>query len=159
MIRPYSPADLETLREMTVIAFDGTSVDQNIENLVGEIGGRDWRWRKARVVDTDAEANPEGILVYEEDGRILGYIACRIDSDSKIGWISNMAVLPSYQGRGIGKALMTACFDYLEASGMDAAKIETLEQNRVGPTFYPRVGFREVSRQIHYILPLKERKI
>jgi hypothetical protein len=34
------------------------------------------------------------------------------------------------------------------------AKIETLEQNARGQALYPRFGFREVARQIHYVMSL-----
>ena len=159
MIRTYRPSDLDAIREITVICFDGTSIDQNIEKIFGKIGGKDWRWRKARTADADARVNPEGIFVYEDGGKAAGYIATRIDPESKIGWVSNLAVLPDYQGKGIGKALMAAALDSFEAGGMQMAKIEVLEQNAVGPIFYPRAGFREVARQIHYIMPLKDRKL
>ena len=49
---------------------------------------------------------------------------------------------------------MQAALDYLRASGMRYAKIETLEQNRKGQAFYPSVGFQEVARQIHYLMRL-----
>ena len=37
---------------------------------------------------------------------------------------------------------------------MHMAKIETLEQTPVGTTFYPKMGFTEIARQIHYVQPL-----
>jgi len=42
---------------------------------------------------------------------------------------------------------------------MKMAKIEALDQNPVAPAFYPRAGFQEVARQIHYAMPLKNRRI
>ncbi len=37
---------------------------------------------------------------------------------------------------------------------MVTAKIETLEQNATAASLFPKLGFREVARQIHYIKPL-----
>ena len=37
---------------------------------------------------------------------------------------------------------------------MQAAKIETLEQNLVGQALYPSLGFKEVARQVHYAMRL-----
>ena len=159
MTRTYRPSDLDTLREITRICFDGISVDQRIENAFGRIGETDWRWRKASHIDADARANPEGIFVYEENGTVAGYITTRIDPDTRIGSIPNLAVLPQHQGKGIGKALMAAALDYFETSGMVLARIETLDQNEIGTVFYPRTGFQEVARQIHYAMPLKNRKL
>ena len=154
MIRPYRPSDLERLKEITVVCFDGVSIDQNIEREVGLINGRDWRWRKARHIDADAAAHPDGIFVFEEDGEIWGYVTSRIDTESRVGSIPNIAVLPGRQGRGAGRALMDAVLAYLKAAGMEYVRIETLNQNPIGSAFYPSAGFQEVARQIHYVKKL-----
>lgn len=155
MIRKYREQDREILKEITIICFDGVSIDQNIESMFGRIGGRTWQWRKKRHIDADIDANPNGIFVAEANGEVVGYITTRVDAESKIGWIPNMAVLPAYQGQGIGKKLMQVALDYLRQKGMEYAKIETLDQNEIGKRFYPKTGFREVARQIHYLMPLK----
>ncbi len=41
-----------------------------------------------------------------------------------------------------------------KSEGMEYARIETLEQNAVGQHFYPKLGFKEVSRQILYMMPI-----
>lgn len=151
MIRKYRPEDLPRLREITILGFDGVSIDQNIERLFGPIGGTDWKFRKARHIDWDAQANPDGIFVWEADGEVVGFIATGVDAQTKIGGIPNMAVRPDHQGRGIGKALMQVALDCLKAAGMGYVRIETLEQNEIGRAFYPKAGFVEVARQIHYI--------
>ena len=61
-IRAYTNSDLEPLRQITAICFDGVSIDQNMEKLFGEIAGKDWRWRKMRHIDADAAANGDGIF-------------------------------------------------------------------------------------------------
>ena len=168
MIRKYRSEDLEALKEITVICFDGVSIDQNIEKKFGQVvhncasssfADTDWKARKAKHIDADVAANADGIFVSEEAGKVTGYITTRIDRESKIGGIPNLAVLPEYQGKGIGKALMKAAFDYFEEQEMAIAKIETLDQNPVGQHFYPRSGFTEVARQIHYAMPLTDRKV
>lgn len=155
MIRAYCSKDLEALKEITAICFAGVSIDRNLEEQFGSIGGRDWRWRKLRHIDADVAGNhARGVFVYELDGQVIGYITTRVDAESKIGWIPNMAVLPDHQGQGIGKKLIQAALDYLRQQNMECAKIETLEQNRIGSRFYPDVGFQEVARQIHYAMRL-----
>lgn len=154
MIRKFRVADLERLKEITVIGFEGVSIDHGMEKRFGVIGGKDWKWRKARSIRWDADANPDGIFVYEVQGVVVGYITTRLDPESRIGWIPNLAIHTSYQGQEIGKALMQAALDYLRACGMLYAKIETLEQNAKGRKFYPSVGFQEVARQIHYLMKL-----
>lgn len=155
MIRPFCPEDLDRLKEITAICFDGVSIDRNIEEKFGPIGEQDWRFRKLRHIDADvAGDHARGVFVVEEDGQVLGYITTRLDRDSRIGWIPNLAVDPATQGRGLGRQLMEHALEYLRAEGMEAAKIETLEQNPVGSQFYPDMGFEEVGRQIHYLMRL-----
>jgi ribosomal protein S18 acetylase RimI-like enzyme len=153
-IRRFRPSDLETLKTITAICFDGVSIDQNIERLYGLVHGRDWRWRKKRHIDDDAEINAAGIIVAEVDGQIVGYVSTRVDPASRIGGIPNFAVLPAFQQRGIGRRLLEEAVAYLAAQGMIYARIETLDQNDVGAHFYPDFGFQEVARQIHYIMPI-----
>ena len=153
-IRPFRPSDLETLKTITAICFDGVSIDQNIEQLHGLIHGKDWRWRKKRHIDDDAAVNAAGILVAEVDGQIVGYISSRVDPATRIGGIPNFAVLPAFQQHGIGRRLLEEAVAYLAAEGMTYARIETLDQNDIGAHFYPDFGFQEVARQINYIMPI-----
>ena len=155
-IRHYRPSDLETLKTITAICFEGVSIDQNIEKLYGLIDGKDWKWRKKRHIDADAEIHAPGILVAEADGQVVGYISTRIDPATKVGGIPNYAVLPAYQKQGIGRKLLEAAVAYLVSEGMRYARIETLAQNEVGTRFYPQFGFQEVARQFHYVMPIGE---
>ena len=155
MIRRYREADRAILMEITITCFPKVSIDRNIEDRFGTVGGKDWTWRKKRQIEADIEACPEGILVAEIDGSVVGYVISRLEPESKIGHINNMAVLPACQGRGLGKQLMQAALDQFRQKGMELARIETLEQNEVGSSFYPKAGFVEVARQIHYAMPLK----
>ncbi len=154
MIRRYREADRAILMEITITCFPKVSIDRNIEDRFGTVGGKDWTWRKKREIEADISACPEGILVAEMDGNVVGYITCRLDLESRVGHISNMAVLPACQGRGLGKQLMQAALDNFRQKGMELARIETLAQNEVGARFYPKAGFVEVARQIHYAMPL-----
>ena len=153
-IRPYRDGDLAALREITVASFKDSSVDAKIEEAFGPINGTDWAWRKARHLDVDVEANADGILVAEAAGRPVGYITSRYDRDTRVGWIPNLAVLPEFQGQGVGKKLMQACLDRMRTRGMRYAKIETMDTNQRGERFYRQVGFREVTRIIHLFAEL-----
>src|SRR5437588_12258621 len=113
-IRPYREEDRERLKEITIAAFPGVSIDRLIEERFGVLNGVDWAARKRQSIDADCEAHPAGILVAEaEEGQqVVGYITTRLNHDSRLGWIPNMAVDPACQGAGIGKQLMQAALDY-----------------------------------------------
>jgi ribosomal protein S18 acetylase RimI-like enzyme len=95
MIRRYREADRAILMEITITCFPKVSIDRNIEDRFGTVGGKDWTWRKKRQIEADIEACPEGILVAEIDGSVVGYVISRLEPESKIGHINNMAVLPA----------------------------------------------------------------
>ena len=149
-IRRFQPADLPALRRLTVEGFEGLAIDQNVEKQLGVLGGRDWRWRKARHVDEDCEANPMGVFVAEENGTVLGWISTRLDRDSRKGRIPNLAVDKLARGRGIGRQLIEHALAYFRREGMTFVMIETMVNNPVGQHLYPSCGFVEAGRQIHY---------
>lgn len=158
-IRPFRRDDLPTLNEITVEAFDGVSIDQGIERSLGLVNGRDWKWRKARHLDEDVDRDPEGVFVIEDAGRIVGFISTWRDREAGIGHIPNLAFIPEYRGRGLGRELIEYALDHFRRSGLTHAKIETLEQNAVGKHLYQSLGFEEVARQVHFISALDERGV
>lgn len=153
-IRPYLPSDLPTLQQITVAAFDGIAMDQTIEERWGALGGRDWRWRKARHIEQDCTANPGGVFVAEEEGRIVGYITTVLDREAGKGRIPNFAVDAAVRGRGLGRQLIEYALEYFRREGLDFATIETMTHNPIGQHLYPACGFQEIGRQIHYAMKL-----
>jgi ribosomal protein S18 acetylase RimI-like enzyme len=153
-IRPYQPSDRARILDITEVCFEPVSIDRNIERKFGPIGGRDWAWRKRRAVAAELDGNPQNIFVADMDGACAGYVTTRIDTETKIGVIPNLAVDPAFQKHGLGRKLIDTAVAHARAQGMLFLKIETLDQNAVGARFYPAYGFTEVARQIHYVMPL-----
>ncbi len=155
-IRPYREEDREIIRELTVRAFEGVSIDHNIDERLGPIAGRDWRWRKARDVDRDIDNLGATLAVAVDDATdaVIGYVTMQCDDQTLIGWIHNLVVSETARGRGLGRELIEHALGHFRSAGMTVAKIETLEQNPIGRHLYPSTGFIEVARQIHYALPL-----
>lgn len=153
-IRLYQTSDLDELKRITIEGFEGIAIDQNVERELGVVGGHDWRWRKARHVDEDIEANPNGVFVAEADGKVLGYISTRLDPEAGKGRIPNLAVDKAARGGGIGRRLIEHALEYFRREGMAFAMIETMANNPVGQHLYPSCGFVETGRQIHFAVKL-----
>jgi ribosomal protein S18 acetylase RimI-like enzyme len=153
-IRPYQPADLPTLKAITVEAFTGVSIDEGMEKVYGLINGHDWKWRKARHLDDDAARDPLGIFVAEDEGKPVGYITTWIDREAGIGHIPNLAIDAGCRGKGLGRQLIEHAMAHFRRAGLPYAKIETLAQNAVGNHLYRDLGFQEVARQVHLLASL-----
>src|SRR5207248_1339657 len=126
----------------------------NIDKHFGPIHGHDWRWRKARHIDADVAANPDGVFVAEAEGEVVGYVTTRVDREAGLGQIPNLAVSATARNRGLGRQLIVYALNYFRSLGLSHARIETLDQNPVGQYLYPACGFTEVARQIHYVMDL-----
>src|SRR5437016_5239256 len=97
-IRGYREEDRERLKEITIAAFPGVSIDRAIEERFGVLNGVDWAARKRQSIDADCDAHPAGILVAETaEGPVVGFITTRLNLDSRLAWIPNMAVDPACQ--------------------------------------------------------------
>jgi len=157
-IRPYHESDRAAVVSLTVDAFQGVSIDHNIDDRLGPIAGRDWRWRKGRDIGRDIDMPTTELAVAEDEaGTVVGYVTMDFDPETKIGWIHNLSVSAELRGQGLGRQLLEHALDRFRAAGMTVAKIETLEQNPIGRHLYPSLGFREVAHQIHYAMPLNDR--
>ena len=156
VIRPFREDDRSIIRDLTVAGFEGVSIDHNIDQRLGPIAGKGWRWRKARDVDRDIDlAGSELAVAFDkENGEVIGYITMQCDVETRIGWIHNLVVGARARGQGLGRRLLEHALAHFQKAGMTVAKIETLEQNEVGQHLYPSVGFVEVARQIHFAMPL-----
>ena len=157
-IRTYEERDRQRLHEITAGSFRDASVHGKIEGVYGTLRGTTWSERKKPEINADIDGEPEGVLVAELDGEVVGYITTTTDQISGMGRIPNLAVDASCQGQGIGKALINAAMDRFRETGMEYAKIETLATNETGGGLYPRAGFKEVVRQIHYVMKMADAK-
>ena len=154
VIRPASLDDEAAVRAITIEAFDGVSIDQNIERRLGPAASSLWHERKGAAVGAELRAAPEQCYVAEVDGLVIGYVTTDVSKATSTGRIPNIGVAHPYRGRGLGSRLIEHALRCFRRRGLRLARIETLEQNAVGQHLYQKLGFREVARQIHYAMPL-----
>jgi ribosomal-protein-alanine N-acetyltransferase len=155
LIRTAVSGDLKSIVKLTENEFRNASMDAKIEDMIGGIA---WIETKAAALKGELEKSPDGCFVSVLDGEIVGFVSTAIVSIASRGVIANIAVSSKFQGRGIGKKLIGRAIDHFKGLGLHHAKIETLASNQVGQHLYPALGFREVERQVHYIMPLSENK-
>lgn len=103
------------------------------------------------------ERFPETFIVAEENGEIVGYIMCRIETGlpdfglfgiAKRGHVISIAVLPEHQRQGIGMALMNGAVAGMRVYKAKECYLEVRVTNTPGVNLYKKLGF-EVSRAVH----------
>ena len=101
----------------------------------------------------DSLAPPgEGMMpgfVWLEGGRVVGTASARRVQALNRGWlISNVAVHPDWQGRGIGRVLLEAAVDYAEDYGGRWVVLQVRGGNTVARRLYESVGFKKVGEMV-----------
>jgi ribosomal-protein-alanine N-acetyltransferase len=100
---------------------------------------------------------PETFIVAEENGKVVGYIMCRIEVGLsnfgfkgliRKGHIVSVAVLPPYRRKGIGEALVAKAMEGMQVYNAKQCFLEVRMTNEPAINLYKKLGF-EVTRAIH----------
>ena len=137
IIRNEKPSDIEAIAKVTKVAFEDHPFSQQTEHFII----RDLRAAGALTIS----------LVTEVDGRVVGHIAFSpvTISDGTTNWygLGPVSVLPDYQGRRIGTALVNNGLALLKSMGSKGCTIVGL------PTYYNRFGFENHPQLTHEGIP------
>jgi len=103
------------------------------------------------------EKYPATFIVANVAGEIVGYIMCRIEAGlpslglfslTKRGHVISVAVLPAYQRKGIGEALMQEAMLGMRQYKARECYLEVRMSNDAAIKLYQKLGF-ETSRTVH----------
>lgn len=90
-------------------------------------------------------AERSGVTVAEEEGEIVGLIVCEVTAEG-FG-VDNVAVAPSQQGRGVGRALLEHAEEAALRSGFSSIYLFTHEKMTENLARYARIGYVEFDRR------------
>jgi ribosomal protein S18 acetylase RimI-like enzyme len=129
-LREARPEDAERIAEISRVALGYASSPE------------DTRRRLIRAIN-----NPTHFLRVAEDenGRAIGFIqACGYESlyCDPLKYVMMLAVDPAYQGKGIGKALLTACEEWARAEGAEGVRLSSGSDRLAAHQFYLHLGYR-----------------
>lgn len=107
-----------------------------------------------RSVASELE-NPLALwLVWEEDGKVLGYVGSQTVLDETD--MMNVAVSAQARRRGIAQALVEALVIRLKQRGSRCLTLEVRASNAPAICLYEKLGFRQVGRRPNYYSHPKE---
>lgn len=137
LIRDEHSSDFEAIAEVTIAAFETMEISRHTEQFIIQA----LRSAKALTV----------ALVAEVDGIVVGHIAFSpvTMSDGTKDWygLGPVSVLPDFQRRGIGKALIQEGLSRLKNLNAKGCCL-------VGhPRYYRRFGFENVEGLVHEGVP------
>ncbi len=137
VIRNETDADISAITEVTVAAFKTLEISNHTEQFIIEA----LRAAKALTVS----------LVAELDGRVIGHVAFSpvTISDGTRDWygLGPVSVLPEYQRRSVGKALIREGLSRLK--DLDAKGCCLVGH----PDYYKKIGFKNVTGFVHEGVP------
>lgn len=137
VIRKETPDDIDAIREVTIAAFKTLAISNQTEQFIIEA----LRAGNALTIS----------LVAETDGQLIGHIAFSpvTLSDGTQGWygLGPVSVLPEYQRKGMGKALIEEGLARLRDLNAQGCCL-------VGhPEYYRHFGFENVLGLVHEGVP------
>jgi ribosomal-protein-alanine N-acetyltransferase len=103
------------------------------------------------------ERFPETFIVAEEEGKIAGYIMCRVEVGLsnfglggliRKGHVVSIAVLPRFRRKGVAQSLLNTAMEGMRFYKAKQCYLEVRVTNDAGVALYKKLGF-EVSRTVH----------
>jgi ribosomal protein S18 acetylase RimI-like enzyme len=85
------------------------------------------------------------VTVAEDDGKMAGLVA--LGSDDEGFFVDNVAVHPSRQGTGAGRALLEHAEERARKAGFDSIYLFTHELMTENQALYERIGYTEYARR------------
>ncbi len=99
--------------------------------------------------DPDKFRPPDGRFYLAQYDNAIAGVGCLKKQADGVGEIQRMYVLPSFRGKGIGRAIVERLIDDARRIGYRQLKLESLEFLKEAHSLYRSVGFREIDPYDH----------
>ena len=95
--------------------------------------------------DYSAVVARDGVFVAEINGRLAGILVLSVNADEIV--LDNVAVLPEYQGIGIGGKIIQYAEDEARRRGFHLIKLYTNESMKENLALYAHMGYVEIDKR------------
>ena len=134
MLRPATAADVPRLTELARAAYG---------RYVERLGGPP----RPMTDDYADVVRSHRVTVAERSGAIVGLIVLAVGDEGFV--VDNVAVDPSHQGTGVGRALLEHAEVAARRAGFDSIYLYTHEKMTENLALYSRIGYVEYDRRLH----------
>lgn len=145
-IEPYAAHHLDAVIHLSLRAwapvFD--SIQNAMDRDIYQEFYPDWRASQQQAVADVCNAQDIQVWIANNGGSTVGFVAVKLDQETRLGEIYMIAVDPDIQGQGIGSALTEFALERMEAAGMSVAMVETGGDPGHAPArhTYEKMGFK-----------------
>ena len=88
------------------------------------------------------------VALEPETDKVIGYAGLLVAADE--GYITNVAVFPTYRRRGVAGKLLDVFLRFARANHLAFLTLEVRPSNAAAIALYTRFGFREAGRRRNY---------
>jgi ribosomal protein S18 acetylase RimI-like enzyme len=140
-IIPWDPAYLERAAEMALTSYRNQIDAEICEDYRTKAGCESYLRSLVENPGCGVFMPETSFMGLDGQGSLCGFvICCRISG--RAGMIPQIAVHPSYQGRGLGNTLVNRSFEQLTALGFHTVSLTVTQRNERAYTWYQRLGFK-----------------
>ncbi len=139
LLRPVVASEFEAMAAVDVVAFAGDA------------------WEAEDFIEAANRASATRVIEERGGRRIVGYIGLRTEDHT--GKVTFLAVLPEYQRRGFGEAIMRWALAWFRQQGMRRAWLNTHADNVPAIALYRKLGFVLGQRGLVYRRPTRPDEI
>lgn len=143
---PIDERAVHDLRPFVVGADEEAWLDVNNRAFAWHPDQSDWTLEKIRQKEAEDWFDPEGFLLCERDGRLVGFCWTKIHPDEHppLGEIFVIAVDPDFHGQGLGRPLVLAGLNWLADHDLRNAILYVEATNESAIALYQRLGFAAI---------------
>nr|WP_307157745.1 GNAT family N-acetyltransferase [Rhizobium paknamense] len=95
-----------------------------------------------------AKAHEEIGYIALDEGRLVGCLFCRQESEETL-YLGKLAVLPTLQGKGVGRAMLAAAEGVAKACGVTRLRLETRIELKDNHRRFAAWGFAKTADKSH----------
>lgn len=110
-----------------------------------------WHQRKEDFIRSNQRSTNWNCLAFL-DNEAVGYL--QVSASENFGHLGRVAVLPRYQGKGIGTRLTKEAMKWFKTMGANKVKLRSPINDNIAHELYRKFGFKEMGREYDFIKKL-----